>query len=84
MLDTDTIAALAYQLKQTRATRTPLRHFSARQFPGMTIDDGYAIQRAWVALELAEGRRIKRPQDRAHLARDAAVQPDRPSPTTRR
>jgi 2-keto-4-pentenoate hydratase len=22
----------------------------------MTIDDGYAIQRAWVALELADGR----------------------------
>ena len=58
MLDTDTIAALAYQLKQARATRTPLRHFSARH-PGMTIDDGYAIQRAWVAMELAEGRRIR-------------------------
>jgi 2-oxo-hept-3-ene-1,7-dioate hydratase len=25
----------------------------------MTIDDGYAIQRAWVALELADGRRIR-------------------------
>jgi 2-oxo-hept-3-ene-1,7-dioate hydratase len=25
----------------------------------MTIDDGYAIQRAWVALELADGRTIK-------------------------
>jgi 2-oxo-hept-3-ene-1,7-dioate hydratase len=25
----------------------------------MTIDDGYAIQRAWVALELADGRSIK-------------------------
>ena len=58
MLDTDTIAALARELKQARASRTPLRHFSARH-PGMTIDDGYAIQRAWVAMELAEGRRIR-------------------------
>jgi 2-oxo-hept-3-ene-1,7-dioate hydratase len=58
VLDTDTIAALARELKQARATRTPLRHFSARH-PGMTIDDGYAVQRAWVAMELAEGRRIR-------------------------
>ena len=42
----------------TRAsTRTAVRHFSARH-PGMTVDDGYAIQRAWVALEIADGRRI--------------------------
>lgn len=58
MLDHDTITALARELKQARATRTPLRHFSARH-PGMTIDDGYAIQRAWVAMELAEGRHIR-------------------------
>lgn len=58
MLDQATITALAHELKQARATRTPLRHFSARH-PGMTIDDGYAIQRAWVAMELAEGRRIR-------------------------
>ena len=25
----------------------------------MTIEDGYAIQRAWVALELADGRVVK-------------------------
>lgn len=58
MLDQATITTLARELKQARATRTPLRHFSARH-PGMTIDDGYAIQRAWVAMELAEGRRIR-------------------------
>jgi 2-oxo-hept-3-ene-1,7-dioate hydratase len=58
MLDPDTVAALARELKQARATRTALRHFSARH-PGMTIEDGYAVQRAWVALELAEGRRIR-------------------------
>jgi len=58
MLDTATIAALARQLYDARKARTPLRHFS-RQYPQMSIDDGYAIQRAWVALELADGRCIK-------------------------
>jgi len=58
MLAPDTITALARQLYDARKTRTPLRHFSA-QHPGMTIEDGYAIQRAWVQLELADGRTIK-------------------------
>ncbi len=58
MLTQDTIQALALELQQARQTRTALRHFSQR-FPQMTIDDGYAIQRAWVALELAAGRSIK-------------------------
>ena len=58
MLSNDTIQALAHELYQARKTRTALRHFSARH-PAMTIDDGYAIQRAWVALELADGRTIK-------------------------
>lgn len=58
MLSPDTITDLARQLQTARRTRQPLRHFS-RQFPDMTIEDGYAIQRAWVQLELAEGRRIR-------------------------
>jgi 2-oxo-hept-3-ene-1,7-dioate hydratase len=57
-LDSQTIAALARELYDARRSRTPLRHFSQRH-PGMTIDDGYAIQRAWVALELADGRRVR-------------------------
>ncbi len=57
-LDPTTIAVLARQLYDARKARTPLRHFSA-QHPGMTIGDGYAIQRAWVALELADGRVVK-------------------------
>ena len=58
MLTPDIIAALATELYQARKTRTAVRHFSAR-FPGMTVDDGYAVQRAWVALELADGRSIR-------------------------
>ncbi len=58
MLSQDTIAALARQLYDARKTRTQLRHFS-QQHPQMTIEDGYAIQREWVKLELADGCRIK-------------------------
>lgn len=58
MLDATTITTLARRLYDARKTRMPLRHFS-REFPGMTIEDGYAIQREWVKLELADGRRIK-------------------------
>jgi 2-oxo-hept-3-ene-1,7-dioate hydratase len=53
----DTIAALARELHQAEITRQQVRHFS-RRYPAMTIDDGYAIQRAWVNLKLAEGRTI--------------------------
>lgn len=53
-----TIEALARELYAARKTRTPLRHFSGRH-PGMTVDDGYAIQRAWVQLELADGRAVR-------------------------
>jgi 2-oxo-hept-3-ene-1,7-dioate hydratase len=57
-LPRDTIEALARELYQARKTRTQLRHFSQRH-PGMTIGDGYAVQRAWVALEQADGRTVR-------------------------
>ena len=57
-LDPQTIAALARELYDARKSRTQLRHFSKRH-PGMSIADGYAIQRAWVALEVADGRVVK-------------------------
>src|SRR5688572_30428013 len=58
MLPAETIAGLAAELHQAEKRRVQLRHFSARH-PDMTIDDGYAIQRAWLALRLAEGRVVK-------------------------
>lgn len=58
MLDPALIHSLAAQLHAAEKSRTQLRHFSAAH-PDMTIEDGYAIQRAWVALKLAEGRSIK-------------------------
>ena len=58
MLPNDIIRGLARELYEARKTRTQLRHFSGRH-PDMTIEDGYAIQREWVKLELADGRTIK-------------------------
>ena len=58
MLSPDTIRTLARRLYEARKTRIQLRHFSM-EHPGMTIDDGYAIQSEWVRLELADGRTIK-------------------------
>lgn len=57
MLPPETIRALAQRLYEARKTRVQLRHFS-REFPAMTIEDGYAIQHEWVNLEMADGRTI--------------------------
>lgn len=58
MLDSAIVESLARELHAARRSRTQLRHFSLRH-PQMTIEDGYAIQRAWVKLEQAEGRTIR-------------------------
>jgi 2-oxo-hept-3-ene-1,7-dioate hydratase len=58
MLSPDTLQMLARELYDARKTRTAVRHFSQR-FPEMTIEDGYAVQRAWVKLEQVDGRVIK-------------------------
>ena len=58
MLPPDVIAGLARRLYQARKNRTQLRQFS-QDHPQMTIEDGYAIQREWVKLELADGHTIK-------------------------
>lgn len=58
MLDSKTIRELAEKLDHAERTRTQLRHFSAA-YPQMTIEDGYAIQREWVKIKLAEGHVIK-------------------------
>jgi 2-oxo-hept-3-ene-1,7-dioate hydratase len=50
-------AALAEQLHDAQKTRVQLEHFS-RLHPSMDIEDSYAIQREWISLYLAEGRKI--------------------------
>ncbi len=57
MLSPELVRQLAAELQQSERTRVQLEHFSKR-FPGMTIEDGYRVSRAWVALQRAEGRRV--------------------------
>lgn len=52
------IAQLAAELQQAEQTRTPVGHFSKR-FANMTVEDGYAVSRAWVQHKLASGRTIR-------------------------
>ena len=56
-LSPQTIQALAAELDHAELTRTPVEHFS-RRFSEMTVEEGYAIQKAWVALKCAAGRKI--------------------------
>lgn len=53
----DLIAQLARELDESERSRAQVEHFSKR-FPGMTIEDGYAVSRAWVAMKLARGRTV--------------------------
>jgi 2-oxo-hept-3-ene-1,7-dioate hydratase len=57
-LSPDTIESLAAELEQARVTRVALGHFSKR-FPSMSMADGRAIQDAWLAIRLAQGRTIR-------------------------
>ena len=58
MLDHATIAGAARALNIAEKSRQQVRQFSL-EHPGMTIADAYAIQSAWVALKIAEGRAMK-------------------------
>jgi 2-oxo-hept-3-ene-1,7-dioate hydratase len=57
MLDEKTIRSLAACIEQARQTHELIRPVTA-QCPEATIEDAYAIQRAWVAIRLAEGHRV--------------------------
>ena len=58
MLDKHLIRELATRLDVAERTGTQIRQFSL-DHPGITIDDAYAIQRAWVDQKLASGRKVK-------------------------
>lgn len=49
--------ALARELHASERSRVQIRLFSQR-FPSMTIEDSYAIQRAWMQIKRAEGRTV--------------------------
>ena len=57
-LDAATIQDLARELHQSERTGEQVEQFSKRH-PSMTMDDSYAIQRAWVTLKLSEGQTVK-------------------------
>ena len=58
MFTPETICQLAAELHASERSRVQVEHFS-RRFPGMTIEDGYAVSRAWVQMKIAEGRRVR-------------------------
>ena len=57
MLDDQLIAQLAAELQQSQTTRVQVEHFSKR-FPGMTIEDGYRVSRAWVGQQIEAGAKV--------------------------
>jgi 2-oxo-hept-3-ene-1,7-dioate hydratase len=56
MLSPEVHTALARELDDAERRRMPIEQFSKR-FPGMSIDDSYAIQREWRRLQLDAGRK---------------------------
>ena len=59
MLSEQQIHAAARRLHEAEKNCVQTRQLSL-DHPGITIEDAYAIQRAWVALKVAEGRTIRR------------------------
>ena len=55
MFSQELIAQLAAELDHSEKSRVQVEHFSKR-FAGMTVEDGYAVSRAWVAMKIAQGR----------------------------
>ena len=58
MFSEDLIRQLAAELHESERSRVQVEHFSKR-YPGMTIEDGYAVSRAWVKMKIAEGRVVR-------------------------
>lgn len=57
MLDPDAIDEAARRLDAAKRSRTPIRLLSL-DHPDITIEDAYAIQKVWIAIELDRGRRV--------------------------
>jgi 2-oxo-hept-3-ene-1,7-dioate hydratase len=58
VLEPDAIADAVRQLDEAERRREPIRQLSL-QHPHMTIEDAYAIQRAWTELKLTSGRSLR-------------------------
>ncbi|MBW9107446.1 2-oxo-hept-4-ene-1,7-dioate hydratase [Paraburkholderia phenoliruptrix] len=57
MFSESLIQELAAELHESERTRVQVEHFSKR-YPDITLEDGYRISRAWVAMQKAEGRQV--------------------------
>src|SRR6202035_741455 len=57
-LSKDDIRLAAERLHQAEKTKKQIRQLSL-DFPGITIEDAYAIQQAWIGSKVAEGRVVK-------------------------
>jgi 2-oxo-hept-3-ene-1,7-dioate hydratase len=57
-LSKDDIRIAAERLDQAEKTRQQIRQISL-DHPDITIDDSYAIQKAWIAMKVAQGRLVK-------------------------
>lgn len=54
-LDDTSVRDAAARLDESERARTQIRQLSS-QYPGMTLDDAYAVQSAWMNLKTAGGR----------------------------
>ena len=57
-LSKDEIRSAAERLDHAEKTRQQIRQISL-EHPGVTIEDSYAIQKAWVDMKIAQGRTVK-------------------------
>src|SRR5258705_7112129 len=57
-LSQDDIRSAAERLDRAEKTRTQIRQLSL-EHPAITIDDAYAIQKAWVDIKVATSRTVK-------------------------
>ena len=57
-LSEDQIRSAATRLDQAEKTRKQIRQLSL-EYPSITIEDSYAIQKAWVEMKVAQGRIVK-------------------------
>ena len=58
MLDQPTVERLAQRLDDAERSKSLITAFT-REYPDLTIEDAYAIQRAWTKLQLSRGRIVK-------------------------
>src|SRR3954447_12757913 len=58
MLDQQTVERLAQRLDDAERCKSLIPAFT-REYPDLTIEDAYAIQRAWTKLQLSRGRVVR-------------------------